>query len=70
MPLTDLEGRLQVFQKELKNAERQRIAAQDLLTGDRKRTLALLEERSEALRQTSSQHLEQVVDASFLRHEG
>jgi hypothetical protein len=65
MPLSDLEERLQVFQKELKNAEHQRLAAQDLLTGDRKRTLALLEERAEALRQTSAKHLKQVVDASF-----
>jgi len=66
MPLTDLEDKLRVFEKELKNVEAQRKAAQDLLVGDRKRALALLEERAEALRSTSSQHLEQVVEASFL----
>jgi hypothetical protein len=49
----------------LKNAERQRIAAQDLLTGDRKRTLESLEEQAEALRQKSADHLESVVEASF-----
>lgn len=65
MPLADLEERLQVFEKELKNAERQRIVAQDLLTGDRKRALELLEERAAALRRTSIKHLEQVVDTSF-----
>jgi GTPase SAR1 family protein len=65
MPIADLEERLQVFETELKNAERQRIAAQDLLAGDRKRALELLEERAEALRVSSAKHLEQVVDASF-----
>ncbi len=65
MPLDDLESRLQVFEKELKNAERQRVAAQDLLTGDRKRTLESLEQQAEALRQKSSDHLESVVEASF-----
>jgi hypothetical protein len=65
MPLDDLEKRLQVFEKELKNAERQRIAAQDLLTGDRKRTLESLEQQAEDLRKLSVAHLESVVDASF-----
>ncbi len=65
MPLDDLEKRLQVFEKELKNAESQRIAAQDMLTGDRKRTLESLEKQAEALRQQSADHLESVVEASF-----
>lgn len=65
MPIDDLEQRLDVFARELKNAERERIAAQDLLTGDRKRTLERLEQEAEALRQRSSSHLKRVVDASF-----
>ncbi|MEW6136804.1 MAG: dynamin family protein [Thermodesulfobacteriota bacterium] len=65
MPLADLEERLKVFETQLQNAERQRIAAQDLLAGDRKRALELLEERAEELRKTSAKHLEQVVEASF-----
>jgi len=65
MPLDDLEKRLEVFDKELKNAERQRVAAQDLLAGDRKRALELLEERAETLRQSSSKHLDDVVRESF-----
>jgi hypothetical protein len=65
MPLDDLEKRLQVFEKELKNAERQRVAAQDLLAGDRKRTLESLEQQAEALRQKSANHLERAVEASF-----
>ncbi len=65
MPLSDLEKRLEIFEKEVKNAERQRVAAQDLLAGDRKRALQLLEERAEELRQRSAEHLEKVVDACF-----
>ena len=65
MPLEDLENRLQVFGQELKNGERQRIAVQDLLTGDRKRTLERLEQEAESLRQRSIEHLGRVVDASF-----
>lgn len=65
IPLHDLEERLKVFEKELKNAEQQRVTAQDLLTGDRKRTLVRLEEAAEALREKSISHLEQVVEASF-----
>jgi len=65
MPLDDLEKRLQIFEQELKNAERQRISAQDLLQGDRKRTLLKLEQEAESLRQSSLEHLEKVVDASF-----
>ena len=65
MPLEDLEQRLEVFARELKNAESERIAAQDLLGGDRKRTLERLEHEAEALRQRSAAHLERVVEASF-----
>jgi len=65
MPLQDLEDRLRVFEQELKNAERQRIAAQDLLAGDRKRTLERLEQEAEGLRQGSTDHLERVVHSSF-----
>ncbi|MBI5571247.1 MAG: dynamin family protein [Desulfomonile tiedjei] len=65
MPLQDLEERLQVFAQELKHAERERLAAQDLLAGDRKRALGALEQEAESLRERSSEHLEGVVEASF-----
>jgi len=65
MPIEDLEERLGVFAHEINNAERQRIAAQDLLAGDRRRTLERLEQEAASLRQRSSEHLERVVDASF-----
>jgi GTP-binding protein EngB required for normal cell division len=65
MPFEDLERRLGIFATELKNAERERIAAQDLLVGDRKRTLERLEKEAEVLRAQSTAHLERVVEASF-----
>jgi len=65
MPVEDLESRLQIFERELKNSERQRVAAQDLLTGDRKRALERLEQEAESMRQKSIVHLERVVGASF-----
>ncbi|MFH0823998.1 MAG: dynamin family protein [Pseudomonadota bacterium] len=65
MPLEDLEQRLEVFARELKNAERERTAAQDLLTGDRKRALEHLEQEADSLRKRSAGHLEGVVKASL-----
>lgn len=65
MPLDDLEGRLGIFEREVQNVESQRIAVQDLLVGDRKRALALLEQRAEELRQGSIDHLERVTERSF-----
>jgi hypothetical protein len=41
------------------------LSAQDMLTGDRKRTLALLEERAETLRKASEDHLTKAIDRSF-----
>ncbi len=65
LPLEDLEHRLEVFSRELKNAERERMAAQDLLVGDRRRGLERLEREAESLRARSAAHLEDVVAASF-----
>ncbi len=64
MPLEDLEERLEVFAAELKNADRERLVAQDLLAGDMKRTLEWLEQESEALRRQFSEKLERIVEAS------
>ena len=65
MPIEDLEKRLGLFEKELKNAERLKLSAQDMLIGDRKRTLALLEEHAETLRKASEDHLTKAIDRSF-----
>lgn len=65
MPLEDLEKRLAIFGHELENAERERLAAQDLLAGDKKRTLERLEQEAETLRNRSALHLSRVVEQSL-----
>lgn len=49
LPLTELESRLSLFEKKVAEAEQQRIHAQDILNGDRKRIQGLLEEHIKAL---------------------
>ena len=44
MPITELESRLFLFENKLAEAEQQRIHAQDILEGDRKRVRKILEE--------------------------
>jgi small GTP-binding protein len=44
MPITELESRLFLFENKLAEAEQQRIHAQDILEGDRKRVHKILEE--------------------------
>lgn len=65
MPLEDLERRLQEFGAELKNAERERIAAQDLIAGDKRRSQEFLEKNADDLRKRAASHLQGLVDESF-----
>lgn len=65
MPLEDLEQRLEVFAAELKNADRERSAAQDLLSGDLKRSLERLEKDAEELRKLFSAKLERILKDSL-----
>lgn len=65
MPLADLERCLASFQTALPQFETQRQAAQDVLAGDRKRMLAMLEDEARQLRQRAANHLAKVVDAAF-----
>ena len=46
LPLEELEMRLQTFQQKLREAEQKRTAFQDLLAGDQKRTIELINEQS------------------------
>ncbi len=66
MPLTDLEQRIGVFDCELKRAETDRISTQDLLSGERKRSIAKLEQEAESLRLTSAKQLSNVVENSMI----
>jgi len=62
MPLHDLDKRLQIFTEKIREAENQRVQIGDLLTGERKRMVALLEEQAEALRRKARTHLLGVVE--------
>jgi GTP-binding protein EngB required for normal cell division len=46
LPLEDLEARLKTFQHKLQEAEQKRIMFKDLLAGDEKRTIELINEQS------------------------
>ncbi|MGA9047590.1 MAG: dynamin family protein [Dehalococcoidia bacterium] len=46
LPIEDLEKRLQTFQHKLQEAEQKRIVFKDLLAGDEKRTIELINEQS------------------------
>lgn len=65
MPLLDLDERLQVFAEKIQEAQRERIQIGDLLQGERKRMVALLEEQAETLRQRARTHLLEIV-ATYL----
>ncbi|HPP01781.1 MAG TPA: dynamin family protein [bacterium] len=56
MPLEDLEKRLSVFKTELDKARHQRIITSDLLAGEQKRLLQVLESQARALRDKAVEH--------------
>ncbi|UCF30858.1 MAG: dynamin family protein [bacterium] len=65
MPLENLEERLGVLENKIGEAGRQRITAEDLLRGDRKRALAMLERQSEKLRGKAGDYLGNIVSAAL-----
>jgi len=64
MPLSDLEERLNIFSWELEKAQTQRVAAKDLLAGDRKRLLEFLEEQAAILFQKARNYLAGIAQES------
>jgi len=65
MPITDLEERLTLFRQKIDEAKRQRQHAQDILNGDNKRVVALLEEECVQLREKSHRHLEAIATSAI-----
>jgi len=61
MPITDLEERLALFQEKIDEAKRERQHTQDILNGDHKRIVDLLENDCATLRERSQKHLETVA---------
>ncbi|NOY86000.1 MAG: Dynamin family protein [Deltaproteobacteria bacterium] len=63
-PLEDLGERLSLLESKIREAERQRTSAGDLLTGDRRRTVEFLERQADDLRQKARNYFEDVVRKS------
>ncbi len=57
LPVDALEKKLTLFGEKVREAEQQRKYAQDILTGDHGRMVALLEQESAALRESAKAHL-------------
>ncbi len=71
MPLEDLQQRLEVFGRRLAEIARERMIADDVLKGDRRRMHEFLQEQSEELRREARVYLEGVIkEASAVAGEG
>lgn len=62
MPLEELEQRQHTFEGKIKETERQKTVAGDLLTGDRKRLMEFLEDQAAELRQKGRIHFEHILE--------
>jgi hypothetical protein len=69
MPLEDLEQRAGQFGEALRDIERQKLVARDLLAGDRRRAVETLEERAAALRQEARAALMAALDRALAERE-
>lgn len=65
MPIADLEERLALFQKKVDEAERQRQQTQDVLSGDHRRVVTLLEEVCAGIREQAEMHLQDVASRAM-----
>ncbi len=65
MPEEELNQKLALFNEKISEAERQKTLSSDMLAGDRKRLMQLLEEQSELLRKKSRQHLHGIMNSFF-----
>lgn len=70
MPLTELEERVEIFEKKIQEIQLQRQAFQDLLSGDQRRTHEFLEQHSEQLRRRARSYLEGVVKGALEKWNG
>jgi hypothetical protein len=65
MPIEDLERRAAQFAEALRDIERQRLVARDLLAGDQRRAVEQLEEQAAALRREARTTLIAVLDSGL-----
>ncbi len=65
LPIGDLEQRLSLFNEKIRQAEIQRLHAGDILTGDRKRVVVLLEDQADELRSRASSHFSEIATTAM-----
>jgi len=68
MPVDQLEERMRLLKSKLDEVETQRMAQLDVLEGDRKRMIALLEEQASALRKKARSRLVEIVRQAAYEH--
>jgi Dynamin family len=61
----EVKKRIEAFDAKVKEIAQEQIKIGDLLAGDRKRTVQLLEDRAEQLRAESRQYLKEVIQGAF-----
>ncbi len=69
MPIQEALSKLSHFNTKLKEAEKQKLISFDILAGERKRLLQLLEEQAEYLRNKSKEHLKSILDSYFSKND-
>ena len=69
MPIAELEKKASVFEESIDQAQRDRLIAEDLLVGEKKRLIAFLEEQAETLRQEAKAYLKAVMVESMDQEE-
>jgi len=67
LPIEELEEKTRIFDEKLKEIERQKITFDDMISGERKRTVEFLEKQAESLRSEAREFLERVVDETIAR---
>ena len=70
MPLEELEKSLEIFERKIKEVQRQRLSAGDLLAGDQKRMHEFLEEHAKDLRAAAREYFESVVKETLAHQDG
>jgi GTP-binding protein EngB required for normal cell division len=67
IPTEELAQKLALFDEKIREAELQKVLSSDILAGERRRLLLLLEEQSETLRGKARRHLQHVLGEYFAR---
>ncbi|HTY16015.1 MAG TPA: dynamin family protein [Methanoregulaceae archaeon] len=65
LPVEDLERRLVLLNEKIRQAKTQQIQGGDILTGDRKRVVAFLEEQAETIRSSSRDYFLEIARTSM-----